>query len=405
MARVSKYSDTEYVRRHKPDYGLVAIVIALLLIGLIVVYTTSPALDLRAVVIRQLTHIGLGIGAFALTAYLSLDFWRKIQLPLILVALLSSLALLLPGLALEINGATRWVDLGFISFQPAEIIKFALIIYMASFLSQRKRFRQLDDNRQTLIPVLIISSVVAILVAFLQRDLGTMVTIIGIIIMVFYVSGAKFRQVLAYTGVISAAGVLTTLMFPHRMARVLTFFNGGQDIEGAGYHINQALIAIGSGGLFGRGLGQSVQAFGYLPEAINDSIFAIVAEEFGFVGSLIVLVLFGVLFVKMIRIMQKAPNEYMRLLVAGVLGWLFAHTVINIGAMLGLLPVTGITLPFLSFGGTSLLFIMAGVGLVFNVSRYTSLAYTKEERTKAYAHRTSRRRHGRARYATQSYRI
>ncbi|HEX9679624.1 MAG TPA: FtsW/RodA/SpoVE family cell cycle protein, partial [Candidatus Saccharimonadales bacterium] len=169
------------------------------------------------------------------------------------------------------------------------------------------------------------------------------------------------------------------------------------DVEGTSYHINQALIAIGSGGLFGRGLGKSVQVFGYLPEAINDSIFAIVAEQFGFIGSLMVLFLYGALCVRLLRLIERSPNDYMKLLVAGIFGWLATHVLINVGAMLGVIPLTGITLPFLSLGGTSLVFVTAGLGLAFNISRYSSLAFAKEGRGREDM--ASRRRNSRARFA------
>jgi cell division protein FtsW len=235
----------------------------------------------------------------------------------------------------------------------------------------------------------------ALLIVVLQKDLGTMIAIVAIILFTYFMSGASLKNIGIYTGTILTSVVAAVLLFPHRLERVLTFFNPTSDIEGAGYHINQALIAIGSGGLFGKGLGHSVQVFGYLPEAANDSIFAIVAEVFGFVGTIVVLILFGLLFIRMIRIMSKSDNVYMQLLVAGVIGWVLAHTVINIGAMLGLMPLTGITLPFLSLGGTSLVMIMAALGLVFNISRYTSL--NAEVKEPAYARSRNRRRHSRAR--------
>ncbi len=148
-----------------------------------------------------------------------------------------------------------------------------------------------------------------------------------------------------------------------------------------GYHINQALIAVGSGGLTGKGLGQSIQAFGYLPEAANDSIFAILAEKFGFLGTLAVLAIFAALFVRILAIMDHTADPYLRLIVAGVFGWVFSHTIVNISAMLGIFPLTGITLPFVSFGGTSLLFMLSALGLVFQISRYTNHSKNSDNKT------------------------
>jgi cell division protein FtsW len=188
------------------------------------------------------------------------------------------------------------------------------------------------------------------------------------------------------------------------LERVATFFGGhAQDAADTGYHINQALIAVGSGGLTGKGLGRSIQAFGYLPEAANDSIFAIFAEKFGFLGTLAVLAIFAALFVRLLKVMDNAGNQYHKLLVAGVFGWIFTHTVVNIGAMLGIFPLTGITLPFLSFGGTSLLFIMGALGLALNASRYTVHQNpNSHDEGDAHEDRRSRRGVGRTRYAGSS---
>jgi cell division protein FtsW len=229
-----------------------------------------------------------------------------------------------------------------------------------------------------------------------------MISVASIILTMLFVSGMKLNHLARFVGALIAAGVVATLMFPHRLARLTTFFDHSQDVDGAGYHINQALIAVGSGGWFGRGLGKSVQVFGYLPEAINDSIFAIIAEQFGFVGSVLVLFLYGGLAVRLLRLIERSPNLYLRLLAAGIFGWLLSHVLINVGAMLGLVPLTGITLPFLSLGGTSLVFITAAFGIAFNMSRYSSLSYTKEGEN---AHLASRRGNRWTRSAAYSARL
>ncbi len=382
-------------RRHKPDYGLVVVTGLLLLFGLIIIYAVSPALVQREgaqnliggdyhYVYRQLTAVSLGVFAFALLSTVPITFWQKIQPVLVVGALALSTVILIPGVGQEINGAKRWINIGSVSLQPSEIVKFALVFYLASFLSERIRKKTLNDVNKTLKPMLLITLVLALLIAVLQKDLGTMISIVAITIFMYFMSGAAMKSIVMYFSAITAATLVAIVLFPHRLERVLTFINPSSDIEGAGYQINQALIAIGSGGLFGKGLGRSVQVFGYLPEAANDSIFAIIAEVLGFVGTMIVLVLFGVLFVRILRIMAKTLNTYMKLLVAGVFGWLLSHTVINIGAMLGLMPLTGITLPFLSLGGTSLVLIMAALGLVFNISRYTSLRNASTEPRNAH---------------------
>lgn len=395
--RLSRVSTGAYLRKHKPDYTLALITGLLLIFGLVVVYTISPALEQKEVVYRQLAHIGAATIAFGLAALVPLEWWRKLHVPLLFAAIVASLLLLVEPLSLEVNGATRWLNLGPLSFQPAELLKFALIIYIAALLSERIRTARLNSAGETLNPLLLITAGVGVLVAVLQTDLGTMLSITGIILSMLFVSGIKLKLFTRYVGFIAGAGILATLLFPHRLARFATFLNPGQDIDGAGYHINQALMAIGSGGWFGRGLGKSIQVFGYLPEAINDSIFAIIAEEFGFVGSILVLFLYGALAVRLLRIVERAPNMYIKLLIAGIFGWLVSHVFINVGAMLGIVPLTGITLPFLSFGGTSLLFMATGLGVAFNASRYTSLAYTKEEGNRRDENLARRRRDRRAR--------
>lgn len=398
MVRTPRIATDSYLRRHKPDYTLLLVTGLLLLLGTVMAYTISPALEQSSILYRQLSHIGLATLAFILAANLPIDWWRKIHFPLLISALGVSLLLLIPTISLEVNGATRWLNLGPLSFQPAEFLKFSLVIYLAAWLSERIRTNRLNDMRETIWPLMMITGGIGILIAVLQKDLGTMVAIVSIILSMLFVSGIKLGLFTRYLGMIIAAAISGIILFPHRVTRLLTFIDPSRDVDGASYHINQALIAIGSGGWFGRGLGKSVQVFGYLPEAINDSIFAIVAEQFGFIGSLMVLFLYGALMVRLLRLIERAPNDYMRLIVAGLFGWLVSHVLINIGAMLGVIPLTGITLPFLSLGGTSLVFISAGFGLAFNISRYVSLAYTRGEEN-SRANLASRRRDSRTRFA------
>lgn len=409
--RLSRRSAGINRRKHRPDYGLVLITGILLLLGLIIIYAVSPALVQREgatdllggdyhYVYRQITAVLIGIVAFAVMSVVPINFWQKFESLFMLVAISLSTILLIPGVGEEVNGAKRWINIGSFSMQPSELLKLALIFYLASFFSKRIKQNKLDDSSSTLKPLLLITAGLGLLIAVLQKDLGTMVALVSITIFMYFMSGAKLRDVGIYTGSIVAAAVVGVIMFPHRLERLITFVNPGGDAQGAGYHINQALIAIGSGGLFGKGIGHSVQVFGYLPEAANDSIFAIIAEVFGFVGTIVVLILFGLLFIRMLKIMSRSTNMYLQLLVAGALGWMLSHTVINIGAMLGLMPLTGITLPFLSLGGTSLVMIMAALGLIFNISRYTSLSVTSKKELTTNANNRYRRRVGRSRHTS-----
>lgn len=372
-----------FVRRHRSDMLLLLFMCILVLLGLIVIYAISPPLAARAgsdldpnhYMYKQLIYLLYGVIAFVVAFMVPVDFWRKIQGKLLVVALVLSImpvVLAATPIAICANGACRWLNLGFTSFQPAEFMKFALVIFLASFLAVRIQQNKVNDLNATLIPVGLIMVAMAVIVIGLQQDLGTGITILAIVLTMLFVAGLNRRWLLMILGGAVVLGALFVVIAPHRIERILTFLqHSSSTTDATGYHINQALIAVGSGGLTGKGLGQSIQAFGYLPEAANDSIFAILSEIFGFLGTIAVLAIFAALFMRIIRIMDSSVNIYYRLIVGGVFGWVFSHTVVNIGAMLGIFPLTGITLPFVSFGGTSLLFMLAALGLVLQISRYT----------------------------------
>lgn len=404
------------VRRHRGDLLIVLFMSILMLLGLVVIYSISPALTARInaagntldqnhFMYRQVEYLLVGMVAFVITAFVPLEWWRKNQHKVLIAAMLLCLVpIVAQGSAISLctNGACRWINLGFVTVQPAEILKFALLIFMASFMAKRMSEGKLNSPQETLWPLAIMLAVVSLIVIVLQKDLGTGVTIFGVVVTMLYVAGLDKRYFGAALLLLVGAGLILTITSPHRMDRVSTFLSSStDDSSGTGYHINQALIAVGSGGMTGKGLGRSIQAFGYLPEAANDSIFAILAEKFGFVGTLAVLGIFAVLFVRLLKVMDCAANTYQRLIVAGVFGWLFTHTVVNVGAMLGIFPLTGITLPFLSVGGTSLLFIMGALGLAFSASRYTIHQRTNSSSEGGNTHedRRGRRRIGRTRYA------
>ncbi|NDG30097.1 FtsW/RodA/SpoVE family cell cycle protein [bacterium] len=218
------------------------------------------------------------------------------------------------------------------------------------------------------------------MVAGLQSDLGSAAVMVAIIVCIVYLAGMPLKRFLGLTAVVAASVVVllaASFVVPslrYRVDRFSTFLHPTSDCQNAGYQSCQALIAIGSGGVLGKGLGKSVQANGYLPEAANDSIFAIIAEKFGFIGVSLVIVTYLLLFSRMKRIMLLAPSLYARLIVGGILAWFSMQAIINIGAMIGLLPLKGITLPFVSYGGTSLLFVTGALGIVFHVSRYTTFS-------------------------------
>jgi cell division protein FtsW len=270
--------------------------------------------------------------------------------------------------------AHRWIRVSGFSFQSVELLKFALLIWMASFLVYRAERNELQSFQKTLRPVLFALVGVAIVVAGLQSDFGSATVIAAMMTAMVFVSGVPLKQIAMIGGVIAIGAILLIAPSGYRRDRVATFMNPEADCMSTGYQACQALIAVGSGGMAGLGLGNSVQAYGYLPEAENDSIFAIYAEKFGFIGGVLLLGLMLALFSRMKRIADRAPDDFSQLVVVGIMVWLSTQAIINVGAMVGLLPLKGITLPLISYGGSSVLMVLAVLGVVFQVSRYTSLS-------------------------------
>lgn len=372
----SRQDGQETIRRHRPDYMLIVYMTLLLALGAVTVYAISPGitntqnLSENYYSYKQLTAIGLGIIMFIIASVMPAKNWKKIELPLLGLAALVSISVRLFGS--PVNGAYRWLDINGISFQAAELIKFALIIWLASYLA-RVRVEQKINSGDALKKLGIAVILIIIIVAGLQSDLGSAAVMMAIIGFMAFIAGLPFRKLALVGLVILILGTLATVISPYRRERVSTFLNPTADCQNEGYQACQALITVGSGGMFGKGLGRSVQAYGYLPEAANDSIFAIISEKFGFIGSTIMIGIFVGLFRRIKAVAEQAPNDYTRLLVSGILTWLSVQMAINIGAMIGLLPLKGITLPFVSYGGTSIIFVMAAVGIVFQISRYTDL--------------------------------
>ncbi len=349
----------------------------MLVAGLVVVYSIGPGLAAQKHVSdnyfvgKQIIAILIGMIAFTAMAFVPHGVWQRLQRPIIGVAALATLVALVMPISPEYP-AHRWIRLGGLSLQSVELIKIAILISVAAFLATQARRGQLGSDDKTIKPLLIVLAVLGFVVAILQRDLGSTAVLVAMIAAMAYVAGLPLKRVLLAGVLVVGTLALLVLPFSYRRDRVLNFLNPEENCQTSGYQACQALIAIGSGGLTGKGLGHGAQAFGYLPEAANDSIFAIMAEKFGFLGMTVVISLFVALFVRLIRILERAPDMTSRLMVTGVLAWLSTQTLINIGAMIGLLPLKGITLPFISYGGTSIIFVLAAVGLVFQVSRYTT---------------------------------
>ena len=364
-------------RGRRPDYWLLIWCAALLSIGLIVVYAISPALaaahhvNANYYVGKQLLAIGLSLVAFAFTAHVPLQWWRQAYKPLLVIAAIATfLALLMP-----VNPsypAHRWVRLGSFSFQSVELVKFAILLWLAGFLAKRRQEGIIHSRQQTLKPILYALAIVSVVVVGVQSDLGSAGVMVAMMATMAFVAGLPMRRILLISTVVLVGLVLAVSATPYRRTRLESFLHPEANCQDSGYQACQALIAVGSGGIIGLGLGSSVQAYGYLPEAANDSIFAIYAEKFGFIGSVILLGVFIAFFARLKSIAERLPDDFSRLMVIGVLAWLSVQTMINIGAMLGLLPLKGITLPFISYGGTSVVFAAAAVGLAYQASRYAA---------------------------------
>lgn len=398
MGKVSRLiAEVRERPHHRPDYLLGLLVIALIGIGMIVIYSTGSivnfnmtggASDRNAFFQKQLISVAIGIAFWIFASRVHYSHWRKWALPMLIVSFVLMLLVFIPGLGLNINGASRWVRLGPLSFQPAEFLKLSLVLYFAAWLeSHRDDLRRISTQ---LIPFALVFGLAVILVVILQRDLGTGVVVIALALTILLVSDAPLWLFGASFLSMIGLGALSIILFPYRLERLSTFLNHREDVMGADYHINQALIALGSGGLIGRGLGNSLQSYGYLPEATNDSVYAIIGEQFGLWGTAGVVMIFGLLGWRGFRIAKMAPDRFSRMVAVGITVWLLTQAIVNITAMLNLIPLTGIPLPFISYGGTSLLATMTGVGILQNISRYT-------EREQSYADSRIGRRDRRSR--------
>lgn len=372
------------MRRHRPDYWLIVLGTLLVAIGLVVVYSISPALnEFRGgnFVMRQSIAIGLSVLAFAITSRIPIDTFRRYRWHLVVIAALGTLVALLTPVVSEYP-QHRWIRFGSFSLQSVEVLKFALLILVSSFLASRAKEGLTNDYTKTLKPLGVGLISVAFVVVFVQSDLGSMGVLVAMLAAMVYIAGLRPRFLIAMIVAVLLVTTVAVGSTPYRRDRLSTYLNPEQSCQtDQGYQACQALIAVGSGGIAGLGLGNSVQAYGYLPEAQNDSIFAIYAEKFGFLGSMALLLLFMTLFSRMKIIIERAPDVYSQLIVTGILAWFSTQAIINIGAMIGLLPLKGITLPFVSYGGTSVLFVGAALGLVYQISHYTNF----ENRRKSQA--------------------
>lgn len=375
---------------HKPDYVLMLAFIAILVFGVVMLSSVSSAIaydrfqDNYYYLKRQIM-LGV-IPGLVLFYYLSrVDYhrWRKLAFPFLLISILLLVLVLIPGVGVGIGGAKRWINVGGFTFQPSEAVKLTFLIYLASWLAHRGR-SMIKDFSYGLLPFLTLVGLIALLM-IMQPDVGTMIIIVMISMVVYFVAGARWQHLLAVG--LSGLGVLVVLIkiAPYRAARLAAFLRPEEDPLGIGYHINQALLAIGSGGLLGMGLGASRQKHLYLPEVIGDSIFAIIAEELGFILVVCLILAYLVIILKGLNIARNAPDNFGKYLATGITAWIGLQAYLNMAAMTALTPLTGLPLPFISYGSSATIIAAAAMGILVNISRQT-----KESRIKKLIVKTVR---------------
>lgn len=354
----------------KIDYWIFFLIFALCIFGLLMIYSSSAVVSFEEYGInnyyfkKQLISLGIGIVFLIITSLIDYRFWQKNATIFFFIA--TALLIWVILFSSKVSGAQRWIQLGPIPLQPSEIMKLASIIYLAAWFAKKKD--QIKNFKYGFIPFIIILGAVSFLI-MKQPDMGTTSVVVGIAVIMFFCAGAPMWQMgLGLAGIVSAFLLLIKIE-PYRMQRLMVFLNPNSDTLGTGYHISQAMLAIGSGGLFGLGFGQSKQKYLYLPEPHTDSIFAITTEELGFLRAFIIFVVFVLIAVRGLKIAKNAPDQFSRLLVIGIIAWIIIQFFINIGAMIGMLPLTGVPLPFVSYGGSSLTALLAAVGIILNISK------------------------------------
>lgn len=347
------------------DIVLAVVVSLLLIVGLIMVYDASSIQGLKDFkdsyfYIRQ-QLIWAAIGIISLIFFAKFDYrkFKFLALPAILVSLILLVGVFIPGLGTSGGGAHRWLKIGSLTIQPAEIIKLTSVIFLAAIFQKKAR----------LFPVLVLVVLVGGITAILQRDLGSTIVYVVTLGMLYLISGGPIWQILVGIPAVVALGFILIFTSGYRSKRVLAFLDPFSDPQGFSYHISQILIALGSGGMFGLGLGQSRQKFEYIPEVTTDSIFGIIGEEFGFFGGLFLVTLFIILVIRGLQISKNCPDNFGRLLAAGLTCWLGIQSVINLSSMVALIPLTGVPLPFISYGGSSLVANLTAIGILLNISK------------------------------------
>lgn len=357
----------------RPDRLLLAVVGVLLMVGLEMVYSASFGYALSAyndaayLALRQALWAMVGFSLLLVLSRVDYHLWRDLSLVGMALSVLALIAVHLPGLGVSSYGATRWLRLGPLPpIQPSEFVKLPMIIYVSAWLTGRGD--KLRDFSAGLVPFVVLIGLVGGLI-MLQPDLGTTVTILLTATALFFIAGASFKHLLILLGIAAVAGLLLVVGTEYRSGRIESFLDPWKDPQGKGFHIIQSLVAFGSGGFWGLGLGASRQKFFYVPGSHTDTIFAILGEELGFIGVVVVMALFAILLYRGFRLAFRSPDQFGVLLASGITLWFAFQILINIGGVTKSIPFTGIPLPFLSYGGSALAINLAAVGILLNISK------------------------------------
>jgi cell division protein FtsW len=358
------------------NYFLLSIVIFLVAFGIVALSSASSVLSFERFehnnyyLLRQVLY-GLlpGLLLMYLFSRINYRFWQKIAPLAVLIGIILLILVLIPKIGFKVGNARRWIDLGPFLFQPAEFVKLAIILYLASWYDKREHHAK--DLYYGFLPILAIVILISMLI-IMQPDVGTMLVLLAIAAAMFFVAGVKLKYLFSVAGISGLILFLLIKSEPYRLQRITTFFNPSVDSQGISYQVNQALIATGSGGLWGQGFGQSRQKYNYLPEPMGDSIFAIMAEELGYFRIMIVLLLILLFAIAGFKIALKAPDTFSKMVAAGITSWILFQTLLNISGIIALLPLTGIPLPFISYGSSAMVINLAAIGILLNISRYTA---------------------------------
>lgn len=362
------------MRTQKTDKILTIVVLLLSIFGLIMISSASVVVSYNNFgynyyyLLHQFFY-GFLSGMLLLFLFQKIDYhiFKKYAPALFAISIIFLLFIFIPGLGYGTSGASRWIAVGSVNFQPSEIAKLAFILYLAVWFEKRKE--HIKSFSGLFAPFVCILAIIALLL-IKQPDIGTLVIIVITAVIMYFMAGAKLVHIasLVFAGMV---GMFTLIKIaPYRMDRLVVFLHPEIDPLGIGYQINQALLAIGSGGIFGLGLGHSRQKFNYLPEPIGDSIFAVIGEELGIIGLVVVIALFLLFALRGFRIANKADDDFGKLVAVGITSWIVFQSLMNMAAIISLIPLTGIPLPFISYGGSAMAISLAGVGILLSISKY-----------------------------------